>query len=250
MRIKILFDKRAEKDGLRTGWGFSCLAGETILFDTGENGSWLLNNMDEMKVDVERLEAVVISHDHWDHTGGLWELMKKRTLPLKVFGCPGFSDSFKKKVDRHEGVFIAKDGFFEIADGIFVTGEIAGQYAGAFMPEQALVIRTDKGTTVITGCAHPGIVKMLQTVRESPFTRKNAGTGHDGNEKGIYMAFGGFHLMGSGMREIKSVVRKIREMDVRNVGPTHCTGEEAEEVFAKEYKKNFISVKTGMEFEV
>ena len=68
MKVKVLFDKVAGKKELITGWGVSFLIGDEVLFDTGENGEWLVKNIRELKVDIDKIKAVVISHDHWDHT--------------------------------------------------------------------------------------------------------------------------------------------------------------------------------------
>jgi len=244
MQVRILFDKYATNRRLRTGWGIAYLIDEKILFDAGENGDWLLGNMKDMKVDIGRLEAVVISHDHWDHTRGLWKLLQIKS-PLDVYGCPGFSASFKKNVRAHNGNFIEKNGFFEIADNIYVTGEIAGEYGGAPMPEQALVVKTERGITVVTGCAHPGIVNMLEAVVKE-FCPDESG----GKKEGLYLAFGGFHLMDSNRKAVEAVVKKIIKMGVKNIGPTHCTGEEAEGIFAEKYKNNLISIKVGSVFQV
>ncbi|MEA3306075.1 MAG: MBL fold metallo-hydrolase, partial [Candidatus Omnitrophota bacterium] len=125
-----------------------------------------------------------------------------------------------------------------IEENIYVTGEIAGRYGGAYMPEQALAVKTDKGVTVITGCAHPGILKIVEVIKRK-FDKEN-----------IYFVFGGFHLMSSPARTLETIVKKFREMDVEKAGPTHCTGQKAERIFAKEYKNDFISIKTGQVFEI
>src|SRR4030042_462106 len=150
MRIKIIFDKITENKKLHTGWGVSFLADDRILFDTGENGSWLMENMKYLRVNISTMEAVVISHDHWDHQGGLWELLKNK-IGLTVYACPNFSAGFKEKVRSLKGNLIETKKNIEISKGIFITGEIAGEYKGEYMPEQALVAKTDKGLTVITG---------------------------------------------------------------------------------------------------
>ena len=68
MKVNIIFDKYTKEKSLRTGWGVSFLVDEKILFDTGENGSWLMANMESLNLEIDKIEAVVISHDHWDHT--------------------------------------------------------------------------------------------------------------------------------------------------------------------------------------
>ena len=76
MKIQVLFDKDSEDKKLHIGWGVSFLIDDKILFDTGEKGEWLLENMRFLKVSIDKIEAIVISHDHWDHWGGLWDLLK------------------------------------------------------------------------------------------------------------------------------------------------------------------------------
>lgn len=232
MKIKILFDKGTKDKKLHTGWGVSFLAGEKILFDTGENGAWLIRNIVNLEVDIGTIEAVVISHDHWDHTGGLWEVLKRRK-GLKVYACPHFSQEFKDKVKALHGTLIELEKFTEITKNIFVTGEIPGVYKGEYLPEQALVVKTKKGITVIAGCSHPGIVKILKKVKKK-FPQDK-----------LYFVFGGFHLKDSSKGEINSIVEKFKEMNVEKAGPTHCSGRYAEEIFRERYDKNFISIRTG-----
>ena len=106
MTFTVLYDNSTHNPSILSGWGFSCLIDEHILFDTGEAPDSLFHNMDQLNVNPEKIESVVISHDHWDHTGGLWELLKKRK-GLKVYACPGFSSEFKKRVTALKGTLIA-----------------------------------------------------------------------------------------------------------------------------------------------
>ncbi|MDP8233815.1 MAG: MBL fold metallo-hydrolase [Candidatus Saelkia tenebricola] len=251
MKVEVLFNNDVLNKKFSAGWGFSCLVDSCVLFDTGESGKYLFNNIKIMGVDISRIETVVISHDHWDHTGGLWELLKKRK-GLKVYACPGFSREFKEKVKKLQGELVEIDKFTKIAcsgntndftgqssgEEIFITGEIAGSYDGQYMPEQALVVKTENGISVITGCAHPGIVKMVEKVKE------------EFPEEQLYFVFGGFHLMDKDKRAIEVVVEKFKEMDIRKVGPTHCSGKEAEKIFKDTYGNGFISVKAGEVFEI
>lgn len=237
MQIKILFDKDTKNQNLHIGWGVSFLLDERILFDTGENGSWLMENVKNLNININKIEAVVISHDHWDHTGGLWEVLKRRR-GLKVYACTHFSHEFKDKLRALQGTLIEPGKFTEIAKNIFVTGEIPGVYKGKYLPEQALVVKTRNGITVIAGCSHPGIIKILEKVKEK-FPQDK-----------LYFAFGGFHLKDSSKGEINSIVEKFKEMNVEKAGPTHCSGRETEKIFKENYGKNFISIKTGQIFEI
>ncbi|MBN2119800.1 MAG: MBL fold metallo-hydrolase [Candidatus Omnitrophica bacterium] len=237
MKVKILFDKDNKNKKLHVGWGVSFLVDGKILFDTGENGFWLLENMRILNADSASIEAVVISHDHWDHTGGLWELLRKKE-GLLVYGCPNFSLEFKEKVKRLKGKLIEAKKVTEIAKDIFVSGEIEGKYKGEYMPEEALVVKTDKGVSIITGCAHPGIVKILKTVKGN-FPKES-----------IYTVLGGFHLVDKDKREVELIVDEFIRLGVEKTAPTHCSGYEAQEIFKNKYRKDFISVNVGEIIEV
>jgi len=231
MYVKVLFDTEAKK-GLLSGRGFSCLVDGRILFDAGEGSTSLVDNMDRMMVSARDLEGVVISHEHWDHTGGLWELLKRKK-GLKVYACSSFSDTFKNCVKELGGELIFTDKFTEITDNIFVTGQIPGEYRDEEIAEQAFVVKGDMGLSVITGCAHPGIVKILRYIKKK-FRAKN-----------LYMVFGGFHLNGMEREEIRKIIERIEKIGVRKAGPTHCSGEKARRMFGGRYLDNFIAVKAG-----
>lgn len=232
MKVQIIFNSEAISKKLSIGWGFSCLVNNSVLFDTGEKDEYLFNNMAGMDIDIAQIKRVVISHDHWDHTGGLWKLLEQNK-GLEVYVCPNFSSQFKKKVRQFQGILVESDGFTEIAKDIFVTGEIQGTYNEESMPEQALVIKTKNGISMITGCAHPGIIKMLEKV-SNQFPSEQ-----------IYSVFGGFHLKDEDNRFIEIMADKFREIKIEKAGPTHCSGKEAEMIFKKKYGDNFISLKAG-----
>jgi len=236
MQVKVLFDKDSWDSNFYTGWGLSFLIDDKIIFDTGEDGDWLINNMENLKVNFNRIEAIAISHDHWDHTGGLWEVLDRKKL--KVYGCPDFSEGFKSRVKALGSEFVGVDKVAEIAGGIYLTGQISGLYAGTNIAEQATVIKTTKGISVLTGCSHPGIAKILEKVK-SEFPKER-----------FYLVAGGFHLIEQDARAIKIIVEELKKMQISKVGPTHCTGREAVEIFKTTYKNYFISIKVGQIIEI
>ena len=180
-------------------------------------------------VNILDIKAVVISHDHWDHTGGLWALLKENPK-LKVYGCPDFSQNFKNKVKALGAELIENENFSEIKKNIYTTGSIAGKYMAKYLPEQSLILKTPKGLTVLTGCAHPGIVNIVERVRK---IRKEP----------IYMTLGGFHLKRSFKKTIAKIIVDFREFEIQKAGPTHCSGNKAIDMFKEEYGKNFIEIK-------
>lgn len=241
MKLKILFDYRSKQNDLHIGWGLSVLVNETVLFDTGENGEWLLENMEQLNVEPRNITSVVISHDHWDHTGGLWHLLENNSQ-IKVYGCKGFSNSFKEKVENFNTDFVEVPSIkkdkkeFEIFNNIYSSGEIVGKYQGSSIAEQALVLKLDKEfqkIAVITGCAHPGIENMVQKIKNK----------FESNI--IYLVMGGFHLMNTNDRKVKLIADKFKDLNVQRVGPTHCSGRKAEEIFKQEYKEDYLEIKVA-----
>ncbi|MDD5217174.1 MAG: MBL fold metallo-hydrolase [Candidatus Omnitrophica bacterium] len=237
MNIKILFDKKIPSRKFASGWGFSALIDDHVLFDTGCDGKRLLKNMDEMKIDFKKIEAVVISHNHWDHWGGLKELLKMRSGIQLWVGREGFEKSrFIKSLPA--GNMICYPGASSVvSDHVYSTGEIEGRYMFKKMPEQSLILKTSRGLTIVTGCAHPGIVKILETVRER-------------FKENIYLVLGGFHLFGKRRKTIDVIVRRFKELGVENVAPCHCSGKTALNMFHKAYGNNFMDLKVGDSFEV
>jgi 7,8-dihydropterin-6-yl-methyl-4-(beta-D-ribofuranosyl)aminobenzene 5'-phosphate synthase len=226
--ITTLFDNYEYKEGLKTGWGFSALieyGDQKILFDTGASGAILLENIEALGLEPEDVEAIVISHDHGDHTGGLKGFLK-RWGTKKVYIPKSFAAEFKDTVGENAELVAVKESVNIIPD-IFSTGEM-----GTSIIEQSLIIETDKGLIVITGCAHPGIVDIVKKSKEL-------------RKKDLYLVMGGFHLRNKSDKEMEGIIEAFRSMGVKKVSPTHCTGDHQIELFKKEYGKNFIKNGVG-----
>jgi 7,8-dihydropterin-6-yl-methyl-4-(beta-D-ribofuranosyl)aminobenzene 5'-phosphate synthase len=226
--ITIVYDNQVFNQQLGSAWGFSALiqyGRNTLLFDTGGDGQLLLQNMQNLGIDLLDIKSVVLSHAHEDHTGGLIALLEAGAKPV-VYLLPSFPTSFKRRVEQYTNFMEVSPGQ-QLGEGIWTTGEIGGA-----IPEQALVIQTTQGLVVITGCAHPGIIAIIEKVQES-------------HNEPVYLAIGGFHLVDKSEEEISAIIQDFRWLKVDQVAPCHCTGESAITKFAEEYGNNFIQVGVG-----
>jgi 7,8-dihydropterin-6-yl-methyl-4-(beta-D-ribofuranosyl)aminobenzene 5'-phosphate synthase len=124
------------------------------------------------------------------------------------------------------GKFVDISGAIEISDSIFTTGELHGP-----PKEQSLIINSKRGLVVITGCAHPGVVNIVKEAK-------------DLMKKEVYLVVGGFH------HPSMAVVKKFRELGVKKVAPSHCTGDSVREAFKEEYKEDFIEYGVGKIIEI
>jgi len=207
------------------------LVDDRLLFDTGGDAPRLLSNLRQMGVDPMGIRAIVLSHAHDDHTGGLGGLLGTGVRPT-VCVPRSFPAQFKADV-RRRTTLVEVDGPQEILPGVRTTGEM-----GSEIIEQALVVETGNATpgcaglVVITGCAHPGVGAMVRRARE-------------GTAGEVCLVIGGFHLMGAPRRAIDLVIADFRSLGVRQAAPCHCTGDAAMRRFAEAYGSDFIPVGVG-----
>jgi 7,8-dihydropterin-6-yl-methyl-4-(beta-D-ribofuranosyl)aminobenzene 5'-phosphate synthase len=234
LRLTIIYDNNPYKDQLETRWGFSCLVEgleKTILFDVGGEGAILLGNMEKLQIDPGRIDVVVLSHIHYDHIGGLSDLLE-RNPDIVVYLPKSFPKSVKKEVQDAGASFVEVRKPEKVCTHAYSTGEL-----GDWIKEQSLIIETSKGLVIITGCAHPGIVQIVQ--RAKSILRSNA-----------YLVLGGFHLCWMNGQQINRIIRGIRREAVRKVAPCHCSGDLAREEFQKAYGEEFILVGAGKIIEI
>lgn len=227
--IQVVYDNNKYLKGLKEAWGFSCFittAQKNILFDTGGDGDILLGNMEKMDIDPMDVEIVVLSHIHGDHVGGLGALLDINP-DLTVFVPQSFPKDFKRDIKDSKAALIEIDKPKSICKGCFSTGQL-----GSWIKEQSLIINTDKGIIVVTGCAHPGIVDIVKHSKELL-------------KKEVLFVMGGFHLGGQSEDEIGNIISSFKAMDVQYCGPCHCSGDTARRLFAREYGKNYIDIGVG-----
>lgn len=216
-----------------------------ILFDTGQ-GRVLGANMQSLGVRLSPLDAIVLSHGHYDHTGGLAGILKKH-YPGAVFLHPaalackyarrerrpypsiGIPENCREALGALRGAVIETRSATEVAGGIWCTGEIPRLPNGAAAPEgffldadgrqadpladdQALFIATTRGLVVIAGCAHSGLGNTLSHIHKL--------TGR----KDVYALLGGLHLGGASPEQLEEAGNIIDQYNIQVLAPCHCTG--------------------------
>jgi 7,8-dihydropterin-6-yl-methyl-4-(beta-D-ribofuranosyl)aminobenzene 5'-phosphate synthase len=249
VNLTILTDNRVDRgDGLLAEHGLCVaveIAGRTVLLDTGQSDICLRNAL-RLGVNLRNLGAVVLSHGHYDHGGGLPALLDDLGS-LEVFAHPDvFASKYARRrdqEDRYIGLPYGEESLTargaavriqlqpnKIADGLLMTGPIPRDTSfedddphfwlkredewqpDCFDDEQALVIRTSRGLVVLAGCAHAGVINTLR--------HATALTGDDR----IRAVIGGLHLSSAGAQRIQQTVAALREMEVGQVVACHCTG--------------------------
>ena len=227
--VRIIYDNYVHERGLKSDWGYSIIIEgleKVILFDTGTKPGIFESNFNKMELDAGKIDLVVFSHEHGDHTEGLpaFTAMKKN-IPVLI--PASFSEDFKKKMVASglEPILVREPA--RICSNLYTSGEFAYE-----IPEQALVLNTRNGLVVMTGCSHPGVVEMLKKIK-SVFN------------KNIYMVFGGFHLLDKSDLEMDSIISELKSIGVVKCGATHCTGKKQIQMIRNSFGENFVDLGAG-----
>jgi 7,8-dihydropterin-6-yl-methyl-4-(beta-D-ribofuranosyl)aminobenzene 5'-phosphate synthase len=227
--VRVLYDNYAHDDALQTDWGFACLVTGTekaILFDTGGKGDLLLANLQEMKASPGDVDLVVISHTHRDHTGGLLPFLEKNKQ-VGVYLPADTPEAFVNEVKAHAAEVTVVTRPVEICRGVTILGPL-----GCNIIEQAMLVDTQDGIVILNGCSHPGIVQVVKEAK----TRVRPD---------IHMILGGMHLLRHTDDELKEVVSELKELGVKKVAPSHCTGDKAIDLFKAVFGDDFIPMGVG-----
>jgi 7,8-dihydropterin-6-yl-methyl-4-(beta-D-ribofuranosyl)aminobenzene 5'-phosphate synthase len=234
IRFTVLYDNYLYKEGTKPDWGFSCLiegTEKTILFDTGTQPQILMHNVEVLGVDLKKVDQIVISHDHGDHTGGLPAVLEKNPN-VTVFFPISFPGEFGRRVEGLKAKAQSVDKSIEICRNVYLTGEMGDE-----IKEQSLIIDTAKGLIIVTGCSHQGILNILKRAKEIL-------------DKPIYLVFGGFHLGNKSDAEMQEILAGFRKLKVEKCGATHCTGDTQIAMFKKAFGENYVPMGTGRVIEV
>ena len=225
MKITVIFDNYVVDSRLSVGWGFSCLIempGRNVLFDTGKESSILFNNMRQLQIEPDSIDAIVLSHIDDDHTGGLADFLE-RNSSVTVYMPRSFPQSMKDMVISSGAKLEEIHAAGELFPGAYTTGEM-----GKTKIEQSLILPTSEDMVLITGCAHPGIVEIVKKAQDFFPSEK------------IRLAMGGFHLKSTPEAEIMSIIEELKKLGVAQIAPSHCSGAEARRLFKEQYGDNYI----------
>ncbi len=236
LSLTVVYDNNPYRKGLETRWGFSCFIEGTersILFDVGGEGPVLLKNMAMLKIDPGDVDVIVLSHIHHDHIGGLHSFLEKNSK-VTVYMPNSFPNSFKDAVKNTGVKLIEVKRPLKISANVFSTGEL-----GSWIKEESLIIKTNLGLIIITGCAHPGVVNIVKKAKAIFNSTAKA-----------YMVIGGFHLSGMSGSQIRGIVNYLKKEGVKKVAPCHCSGDLARRIFKKEYGNDCILAGAGKKFEL
>jgi 7,8-dihydropterin-6-yl-methyl-4-(beta-D-ribofuranosyl)aminobenzene 5'-phosphate synthase len=185
-----------------------------------------MHNADFLKKDLKKVDKVVISHNHWDHTGGLMEFLKVNP-DAPVYIPYEFPYDFVRQVEQAGGSVVPVREACEISKNIYLTGQM-----GDAIKEMGVILNMPQGLVMVMGCSHPGIAEMVRKSREAL-------------QKDVYLVFGGFHLMGHSDAQVKAIIEDFREMGVQKCGATHCTGDRAISLFREAYGEDYVPIGSG-----
>lgn len=240
--------------------------GKKVLFDLGQSGNFI-DNARKLDIDLKELDYVIISHGHYDHSGGLERLMKEINPNIKLYVGKGFfnkkyslieeeyeyiGNPFGEKFLKENNIEIkyVDEDILSLADDLLIftnfnrkeefenTNQTMylkenGEYKkDLFLDEISIGIKTKKGLVVLVGCSHVGIVNILDTIMER--------TGMN-----IYALIGGTHLVKEDDKKINNIIEYLKENHIKVIGACHCTGKQGETMLSQQLEESFINNKTG-----
>lgn len=237
-----------------------------LLMDTGPSSDIVLQNAQKLNIDLKKVDSIVLSHGHYDHTGGLLGILEHVGGKVPIVAHPeALRPKFVAKkrlkkagipfrvseLEKSSGILTLKRGLTSIAPGVWASGEIKraspfekvkgfkivrrGKLVKDYMlDDQALfVVVKRKGLVVVTGCAHAGLINTIKQAQKV--------TG----SSGVYAVVGGFHLAGASGGRINATIEELQKAGVKVVMPCHCTGKRAITKFSKVFGKKCNQLRTG-----
>jgi 7,8-dihydropterin-6-yl-methyl-4-(beta-D-ribofuranosyl)aminobenzene 5'-phosphate synthase len=263
-RVTILYDAFSKSPAVTKDWGYSALVeygGKRILFDTGNNAQIFEHNVRALGADLRKLDFVVISHRHADHTSGLTYLLSvnptvKIYTPDEPFGLfgKGVPNTFYRKEESlapsmryfdgnppsslsagspwPQANFVPVSSTTEVAPGIYLIPTISQTPGTLELHEISLAIRGPDGLIVVDGCSHAGVEKILDAVTKI--------------DPHVHILLGGLHQVQAPDPEVTRLSTALKEqwkLDYVAIG--HCTGEPMFAALQKTFGERYIYAGVG-----
>lgn len=243
MKVTVLFDEETLNPDLKTGFGLSLLINDTVIFDTGSDGETLLNNIRILNIDTDRINAVVLSHEHNDHASGLDSLLSTLKKPT-IYLCKGFVNTYDHYTSKNKLQYTTDSTPVKISDDIFTTGEIYGTYKVIPIAEQSLfILRSDNTVALLCGCAHYRIAESYEIILKKICD-------YLGRQISITCLLGGFHLRHESDPYLRYVLEKFLYFGVKDILPLHCSGHNFKKCFSPTFSERFHDLKVGDSIEL
>jgi 7,8-dihydropterin-6-yl-methyl-4-(beta-D-ribofuranosyl)aminobenzene 5'-phosphate synthase len=261
----------ARPRGLLGEWGLSILVEVDdlkVLLDTGQSIS-TVHNADVLGIELSQIDKIVLSHGHYDHTGGLRKVLRRMRKEVEIMAHPDAWDAKygynpaenysmyigvpfqREELESLGAVFKLTDEPVWLSDNMVTSGEIPmttdyetidpGLYVkegSEFRPDllrddQALFIKTQQGLVVILGCAHRGVINTLR------HAQKVTGV------EPIHAVVGGTHLFRASEVQLELTIAELKALGIQRLGVSHCTGMLAAARLAQEFGQDFFFNNTG-----
>ncbi len=226
--VTIVYDNYQLDNRLKPDWGFACLIefeGQKILFDAGSEDELYKKNMGLLGIKPEEIPTLFISHEHGDHTAGVpWIIESNPSVNCYL------PSSYAAQL-RARGTLPPNNKSIAEPSHLFGPFYTTGDDFDSFN-EQGLIVKTENGGILITGCGHPGPIEMIKTAKE---------------ELGIeiYAIIGGLHLMRNNKDDVEEIAASLKEAGIKQICPTHCTGDQSISILAESFGNGYIPGGTG-----
>ena len=275
LRITTLSENTAGTVDLLAEWGLSILVEtgrENILFDTGKTITASYNT-NSLEIDLKRIDKIVLSHGHHDHTGGLRQILRQMGKEVEIIAHPDmWTNKYRRrkgKKDKYVGIpfqrqeleslganFTLTTKPVKVTDNIMTSGEVpmvtdyetidsallvkgdGGWQPDKLLDDLALIINTEMGLIVVLGCAHRGMVNTLYHAQQL--------TG----VKTIHSVLGGAHLISASKERIRLTIAALKELGVQKLGLCHCTSLPAISLLAHEFGDKFFFNNAGTTIDI
>ena len=230
VHVTIIYDNYQVVENLETDWGFACLVeyqGNQLLFDAGRKAELYKKNVALLEIKPEEIPTLFISHKHIDHTAGIPWIIEINPS-IKCY----FPASYAEQLKASETLPPHSKGIEKpthLYGPFYSTGDDFVNFR-----EHGLVIKTETGGVLVTGCGHPGVISMVKVAEK---------------ELGIeiHTLIGGLHLMNKSGEEMEQLAAGLKALGIRQICPTHCTGEKSIASLKASFGDGYIAGGTGKE---